>query len=176
MKKRNNDSSNNNTATTGTDLPGAHRGNRGGDDGSRTVKPVFMTSALRFSISGREWAAATTEGLQVFGLDDELIFAPEDLSIEATPTAVYDAIKNKNHGLAVSLALKLSLSEQKVLLAAIESVPLNNIEVVVKTIHPTRFKDMFKFLTQQIVSLYVYCLLFIFYFLFLYLSTSCVRI
>ena len=111
-----------------------------------------FTRSLTNSQIGREWGAATTEGLQVFGLDDELIFAPEDLSVEATPQAVYTAIKNKNHGLAVTLALQLSLSEFKVLEAAIESTPMNNIEIVVKTIHPNRFKDLFKFLTQQIVS------------------------
>lgn len=131
-----------------------HSRNRaGGDDGSRTVKPVFMTSAIKFSASGHEWAAATTEGLQVFALDDELIFAPDDLSIDATPSAVYSAIKNKNYGLAVTLALKLSLAEMDVLTAAVESVPVNNIEVVVNSLHPSKFRDLFKFLSQKLVRI-----------------------
>ena len=127
------------------------RSRAGGDDGSRTVKPVFMISAIKFSASGHEWAAATTEGLQVFALDDELIFAPDDLSIEATPSAVYSAIKNKNYGLAVTLALKLSLAEMDVLTAAIESVPVSSIEVVVNSLHPSKFRDLFKFLSQKLV-------------------------
>jgi periodic tryptophan protein 2 len=43
-------------------LPGT---SKGASDGSRITKPEILTSAVRFSPSGREWAAATTQGLQV---------------------------------------------------------------------------------------------------------------
>ncbi len=51
-------------------LPGGdgHRGGSGGGglgDGSRTTRPTILTAAVRFSPTGREWAAATTQGLQV---------------------------------------------------------------------------------------------------------------
>ena len=56
---------------TESDLPGAGRG-RGGNsaaksDGSRITRQDIRTTAIRFSGSGREWAAATTQGLQVSG-------------------------------------------------------------------------------------------------------------
>lgn len=48
------------------DLPGSNKGRSGAnDDGSRTTRPVIMTCAVKFSYSGREWAAATSQGLQV---------------------------------------------------------------------------------------------------------------
>ena len=52
-------------------LPGAASGGRvggsagGPSDGSRNTRPAMIASALKFSISGREWAVATTQGLQV---------------------------------------------------------------------------------------------------------------
>lgn len=52
-------------------LPGSSqrgRGQAGGGgagDGSRTTRPQILTAAVRFSPTGREWAAATTQGLQV---------------------------------------------------------------------------------------------------------------
>ena len=45
-------------------LPGTIKG---ATDGSRITKPEIMTSCIRFSPSGREWAAATIHGLQVCG-------------------------------------------------------------------------------------------------------------
>ena len=55
----------------GSGLPGASgkgRGQAGGagaGDGSRTTRPQILTAAVRVSPTGREWAAATTQGLQV---------------------------------------------------------------------------------------------------------------
>lgn len=80
------------------------------------------------------------------------MFTPEDLSIDATPQAVISAIKESNYGLALRLALQLSTSESEVLQAAIEAVPVSSIELVVKSIHPNRFKELFKFLAQQILN------------------------
>jgi periodic tryptophan protein 2 len=46
-----------------TDLPGAGKGST--KDGSRNTLPEILTAAVGFSATGREWAAATTQGLQV---------------------------------------------------------------------------------------------------------------
>lgn len=135
-------------------LPGAEKGGRtaGKDDGSRSTKPALITSSLKFSYSGREWAAATSQGLQVFGLDESLIFAPEDLTIEATPENVAHAIKTEQYAQALVLALQLSQSETEVLRAAVEAVPVASIEIVIKSVNPKRYKDLFSFLSKQIVS------------------------
>lgn len=44
-------------------LPGAS--GKSQNDGSRNTRPDIRTSAVAFSSTGREWAAATTQGLQV---------------------------------------------------------------------------------------------------------------
>lgn len=41
-------------------------GTSGGADGSRSTRPDIRCNAIAFSTTGREWAAATTQGLQVF--------------------------------------------------------------------------------------------------------------
>lgn len=46
-------------------LPGTN-GGRGKNDGSRNTRADIHTSAVSFSSTGHEWAAATTQGLQVF--------------------------------------------------------------------------------------------------------------
>jgi hypothetical protein len=58
-----NDSEDNRITPPSDSLPGAKSSGR--DDGSRTTRPAIMTSAIKFSLTGREWAAVTTQGLQV---------------------------------------------------------------------------------------------------------------
>ena len=48
-------------------LPGSGSGTLGHkNDGSRNIRPEILTSCVRFSNTGTEWAAATTQGLQVY--------------------------------------------------------------------------------------------------------------
>ena len=44
-------------------LPGGGSGQK--NDGSRLTKPEILTTCIKFSSTGTEWAAATTQGLQV---------------------------------------------------------------------------------------------------------------
>ncbi|CAM9476425.1 unnamed protein product, partial [Choristocarpus tenellus] len=62
-------------------LPGASRGK----DGSRRVREEVRSSCVRFSPTGREWAAATTDGLLLYSLDDAAVFDPSDLDESVTP-------------------------------------------------------------------------------------------
>ncbi|KAK1285392.1 hypothetical protein QJS10_CPB20g00624 [Acorus calamus] len=64
----------------GYDLPGAMP-NRG--------RPVIRTKCLRIAPTGRCWAAATTEGVLIYSIDDSFIFDPTDLDIDVTPEAVW---------------------------------------------------------------------------------------
>lgn len=60
----------------GYDLPGSMP-NRG--------RPIVRTKCLRIAPTGRSWAAATTEGVLVYSMDDNFIFDPTDLDIDVTP-------------------------------------------------------------------------------------------
>lgn len=60
----------------GHDLPGSMP-NRG--------RPVIRTKSLRIAPTGRSWAAATTEGVLIYSIDESFIFDPTDLDIDVTP-------------------------------------------------------------------------------------------
>jgi hypothetical protein len=59
---------------------------------SRSFHQVRV-SCVRFSPTGREWAAASPEGLLVYGLDEDLIFDPLDLDEAITPDAIRERIR-----------------------------------------------------------------------------------
>lgn len=119
-------------------------------DGSRTTRPEIVTSALRFSPTGRDWSVVSTQGLQIFSLDDAMLFAPTDLDVAITPQAVFKAIFNWEYSLAVNMALHLG--EREVLKKAVDSVPLDSIDLVVKTIDGRMLKDLLKFVADEIVA------------------------
>lgn len=60
----------------GYDLPGS-RPNRG--------RPIIRTKSLSIAPTGRSFAAATTEGVLIFSIDESFIFDPTDLDIDVTP-------------------------------------------------------------------------------------------
>lgn len=60
----------------GYDLPGS-RPNHG--------RPIIRTKSLGISPTGRSFAAATTEGVLIFSIDESFIFDPTDLDIDVTP-------------------------------------------------------------------------------------------
>lgn len=60
----------------GYDLPGS-RPNRG--------RPIIRTKSLSIAPTGRSFAAATTEGVLIFSVDESFIFDPTDLDIDVTP-------------------------------------------------------------------------------------------
>lgn len=60
----------------GYNLPGSMP-NRG--------RPIIRTRCLRIAPTGRSWAAATTEGVLIYSIDESFIFDPTDLDIDVTP-------------------------------------------------------------------------------------------
>ena len=54
-------------------LPGATRA----EDGTRRrARREIVVSGVQFSATGREWAAATSDGLLVYALAEDLLFSP----------------------------------------------------------------------------------------------------
>lgn len=48
-------------------------------------RPIARTKALQLAPTGRAFAAATTEGLLIYSIDDNLIYDPVDIAIDVTP-------------------------------------------------------------------------------------------
>ncbi|KAA8541879.1 hypothetical protein F0562_023031 [Nyssa sinensis] len=81
------------------DLPGSMP-NRG--------RPVIRTKSLRIAPTGRSWAAATTEGVLLYSIDESFIFDPTDLDIDVTPEAVDAALSEDQPSRALILSLRLN--------------------------------------------------------------------
>ncbi|KAA8579463.1 hypothetical protein FQN60_006556 [Etheostoma spectabile] len=85
-------------------LPGVRRG----DMSSRHFKPEIRVSSLRFSPTGRSWAATTTEGLLVYSLDGSLVFDPYDLDLDVTPASIRKQLRLQEWAPAIVLAFRLN--------------------------------------------------------------------
>ena len=128
-------------------LPGTNMNKQ--SDGSRLTRPDIITSALKFSPTGREWIAATTQGLQIFSLDDAMLFAPTDLDITITPQAITKAAQKQEYSLAINMALHLG--EQIILKKTIDAVPVDAVELVVQSIDIHMLRDLLKLLASELV-------------------------
>ncbi|KAI9208513.1 quinon protein alcohol dehydrogenase-like superfamily [Polychytrium aggregatum] len=121
-------------------LPGAKRG----DLSLRTVRPEARTKCVRFSPTGRSWAAASTEGLLVYSLDDQLIFDPFDLEIDITATTVLEALAMQDY--LRSLVMAFRLGEAKIVRQVYETIPPSDVLLVSRNL-PSKYLGKFvKFL------------------------------
>lgn len=132
----------------GKALPGAQHSKL--NDGSRTTKAELMTSAIQFSPTGREWAAASTQGLQIFALDEALLFAPIELDESVTPQTI--ALAVANHDYARALTMALLFNERPALHQVVEAVPRDAIDLVVKSLNPSLLQSLMKYLAHALVS------------------------
>ncbi|KAM6503419.1 Quinonprotein alcohol dehydrogenase-like superfamily [Amanita muscaria] len=71
-------------------LPGASRGAL--DMSIRRYRQQARTKCVQFSPTGRAWAAASTDGLLIYSLDETVVFDPFDLTIDLTPQTVLEAL------------------------------------------------------------------------------------
>lgn len=105
-------------------LPGVRKG----DMSSRHFKPEIRVSSLRFSPTGRSWAATSTEGLLVYSLDSTMVFDPFDLDMDVTPASIRQQLRLKKWTPAIVLAFRLN--EKALKQEVIETVPHDQIPVV----------------------------------------------
>ncbi|XP_046394793.1 periodic tryptophan protein 2 homolog [Ischnura elegans] len=127
-------------------LPGV----RSGDMASRSFKPEVRVFSLQFAPTGQAWAAATTEGLLVYSLDQGLVFDPYFLDIGITPETVKNTLKTKEYCKALMMAVKLN--EQKIILEVIEGVPPAEIELTVKSLPAMYVERVLKFIAMSMES------------------------
>uniref|UniRef100_A0A4W5RDC0 PWP2 small subunit processome component n=1 Tax=Hucho hucho TaxID=62062 RepID=A0A4W5RDC0_9TELE len=105
-------------------LPGVRKG----DMSSRHFKPEIRVSSLRFSPTGRSWAATSTEGLLTYSLDGALVFDPYDLDLDVTPASVRRQLRQAEWAAAIVLAFRLN--ETALTQEVLEAVPHHQIAVV----------------------------------------------
>lgn len=130
----------------GVHLPGSKRG----DDGSRKSRVEVMTSQVAFSMTGREWAAVSNEGLHVYCLDDDMIFDPVSLTEEITPGAIKSSLMAKKYGKA--LLMSLHLNEYSLVKEVIEQTPYGSITHIVQSIGPEHLVRFLQFISKAMTN------------------------
>ncbi|KAK2509227.1 hypothetical protein MC885_009195 [Smutsia gigantea] len=124
-------------------LPGVKKG----DMSSRHFKPEIRVTSLRFSPTGRCWAATTTEGLLIYSLDTQMLFDPFQLDTSISPRQIRAALRQRDFTRAVLMAFRLN--ERKLLQEALEAVPWNEIEVVSSSLPELYVEKVLEFLASS---------------------------
>ncbi|KAH9941703.1 WD40 repeat-like protein [Epithele typhae] len=126
-----------------TALPGAQRG----DMSKRRYHQEARTKCVRFSPTGRAWAAASTEGLLIYAVDDSVTFDPFDLDIDLTPQAVLDTLARREFLKALVMAFRLS--ERPLILKAYEAVPRADIRLVARALPVLYVGPLVRFVAEH---------------------------
>ncbi|WOL14635.1 periodic tryptophan protein [Canna indica] len=71
-------------------------------------RPIVRTKSLKIAPTGRSWAAATTEGVLMYSIDESFVFDPTDLDVDVTPEAVEEALESNQPQRALLLSLRLN--------------------------------------------------------------------
>lgn len=109
-------------------LPGAGKG----DLSKRKYRREARTTCVRFAPTGRAWAAASSEGLLIYSLDETVVFDPFDLDIELTPQAVLATLARREHLKALVMAFRLA--ERALVRKAYEAVPPSEVALVARQV------------------------------------------
>jgi periodic tryptophan protein 2 len=125
-------------------LPGAQRG----DMSKRRVRREAKTTCVRFSQTGRSWAAASTEGLLIYSLDESTTFDPFDLSLDLTPESILQTLASKDYLIALIMALRLS--ELPLIKQVYTAVPPSEIKLLARQIPPVYVEKLLSFIADQL--------------------------
>ncbi|XDV15061.1 hypothetical protein PO909_015205 [Leuciscus waleckii] len=125
-------------------LPGVKRG----DMSSRRFKPEIRVSSLRFSPTGRSWAAASTEGLLIYSLDASLVFDPYDLDMDVTPKSIRRQVTKKEWASAILLSFRLN--EIPLIREVLEAVPYDQITVVCSSLPDVYVDKLLNFVASTL--------------------------
>lgn len=129
----------------GDELVGAARAV---DPGSRRKNLEVLSKAVVFSPTGRSWAAATTEGLLIYALDETLTFDPFELDEDITPETIKRTLKRAEFTKA--LLMSLHLNEEALIEACVEGVPTESIALVAQALKDVYLKRLMQLLAKRI--------------------------
>lgn len=125
-------------------LPGASKG----DLSKRRYRREARTNCVRFSATGRSWAAASTEGLLIYSLDETTTFDPFDLSLDLTPESILQTLAQGDHLIAVIMALRLS--ELPLIQRVYEAVPPHDIRLLARQLPTVYVEKLLRFIAEHI--------------------------
>ncbi|SMN18357.1 similar to Saccharomyces cerevisiae YCR057C PWP2 Conserved 90S pre-ribosomal component essential for proper endonucleolytic cleavage of the 35 S rRNA precursor at A0, A1, and A2 sites [Maudiozyma saulgeensis] len=106
-------------------LPGSRRG---GDLSTRKLRPEVRVTSVEFSPTATAFAAASTEGLLIYSVDDSIFFDPFDLDVDVTPQSTIEALEGKEY--LNALVMSFRLNEEYLVNKVYETIPLSEISLV----------------------------------------------
>ncbi|WOO81019.1 Periodic tryptophan protein 2 [Vanrija pseudolonga] len=127
-------------------LPGAQKG----DLSKRKYKRDARTNCVRFSATGRSWAAASTEGLLLYSLDESTTFDPIDLSLDLTPESTLETLAKGEHLIALVMALRLN--EKPLIQRVYESIPAAEVRLVARQLPTVYVQRLLSFIAEHAES------------------------
>ncbi|OCH89636.1 WD40 repeat-like protein [Obba rivulosa] len=125
-------------------LPGAARG----DMSKRRYRQEARTKCVRFSPTGRSWAAASTEGLLIYSLDDSAAFDPFDLDIDVTPQSLLTVLARREFLKALVMAFRLN--EKPLVQRVYESIPRGDIRLVARQLPVVYVPALLRFVAEHL--------------------------
>jgi periodic tryptophan protein 2 len=127
-------------------LPGASRG--AGDMSKRRYRQEARTKCVQFSPTGRAWAAASTEGLLIYSLDETISFDPFDLSIDLTPQSILSVLSSREFFKALIMAFRLA--EQPLIQRVYESIPRGDIRLIARQLPVVYVPQLLRFVAHHL--------------------------
>ncbi|OBZ67291.1 Periodic tryptophan protein 2 [Grifola frondosa] len=124
-------------------LPGATRG----DMSKRRYRQEARTKCVRFSPTGRAWAAASTEGLLIYSVDDNITFDPFDLDIDLTPQALLSVLAQREFLKALVMAFRLN--ERPLIHRVYEAVPRADIRLLARQLPVVYVGTLLRFVAEH---------------------------
>ncbi|AQZ18215.1 PWP2 (YCR057C) [Zygosaccharomyces parabailii] len=124
-------------------VPGS---NRGGDLSTRRVRPEVRVMSIQFSPTATAFAAASTEGLLVYSVDDTIVFDPFDLDVDVTPQTTLESLQNKSY--LEALVMSFRLNEKYLISKIYESIPVSQINLVSSNLPVVYVSRILRFIAE----------------------------
>eukprot|EP01059_Diplonema_ambulator_P035926 TRINITY_DN869_c0_g1_i1.p1 TRINITY_DN869_c0_g1~~TRINITY_DN869_c0_g1_i1.p1 ORF type:complete len:1032 (+),score=393.40 TRINITY_DN869_c0_g1_i1:298-3393(+) len=129
-----------------TKLPGAQRGDQGK---RKKTRPVARSKCVQFSPTGKEWAAATTDGLLLYSTEvDAKRFNPTFLAMGLTPMGVYGELEKGNYVVALLKALRLN--DNDVCTRVLHGIPAQEIPFVADNVPAELLVSVLELLCREL--------------------------
>lgn len=125
-------------------LPGA----RSGDLSKRKYRPEARTKCVKFSPTGRSWAAASTEGLLIYSLDDSVAFDPFELDVDITPETILETLYEERLYLK-AFVMSLKLNERPLIQTVYEHIPTSQISLITRQLPQNYLEPVLRFISTQ---------------------------
>ncbi|RLV91106.1 Periodic tryptophan protein 2 [Spathaspora sp. JA1] len=128
-------------------LPGS---TRGGDPGERRARPEIRVNSIEFSPTSSAFAAASTEGLLIYSINQDVIFDPFDLDVDVTPEATLESLNEKEYLMA--LVMSFRLNESYLIHKVLESIPLSDIQLVCQDLPVVYLNKILTFIGELLIK------------------------